>query len=98
MENKKEVDNVFCHKCSRENGKETFTLHEFRWNPDKHELDAECLVCHFTTTFGNRGAVCECRRLFELKPGKIPGIYVGKCWNCSQTATPGRLRLILPRR
>lgn len=89
METKKEIDNVFCIECSQENGKEIFTRHEIRWNPEKNEFSASCLVCHFGTIFGNRCALCECRRLFELKEGKIPGIYVGKCWNCGQTATLG---------
>lgn len=77
METKKDVDNIFCIECSRENGKETFTRHEIRWDADKNEFNASCLICHFGTTFGNRAALCECRRLFELKPGKIPGVYVG---------------------
>ncbi len=65
METKKEIDNIFCIECSRENGKETFTRHEIRWNPEKNEFSASCLVCHFGTIFGNRGALCECRRLTE---------------------------------
>lgn len=28
METKKEIDDMFCIECSRENGKETFTRHE----------------------------------------------------------------------